>query len=68
MLATPGSFRPNQSPLGAIHLPQAPATVGHTPSPEGLSQVSGEVKLASTLADFRFISFVLTDPEPMLWA
>jgi len=39
MLATPDSFRLNQSPLGAIHLPQAPTTVGHTPSPEGLSKL-----------------------------
>jgi len=30
MLATPDSFRPNQSPLGAYHLPQAPTVVGHS--------------------------------------
>jgi len=37
MLATPDSFRPNQSPLGAVLLPQALTTVGHIPSPESLS-------------------------------
>jgi len=37
MLATPDSFRLNQSPLGAYRLPQAPTTVGHAPLPEGLS-------------------------------
>jgi len=65
MLATPDSFRLNQSPLGAIHLPQAPTTVGRTPSPEGLSCASGVVELSSALADSRSISFVLTDPEPI---
>jgi len=62
MLATPDSFRLNQSPLGAIRLPQAPATVGRTPSPEGPFEDSGEVTLSSTLADFRVISFCLTAP------
>jgi len=37
MLATPDSFRLNQSPLGAVLLPQALTTVGHIPSPESLS-------------------------------
>jgi len=37
MLATPDSFRPNQSPLGAVLLPQALTTVGTFPSPERLS-------------------------------
>jgi len=68
MLATPDSFRPNQSPLGAIHLPQAPTIVRHTPLPEGFSVVAGEVDLSSALADSRSISFVLTDPAPILWA
>jgi len=68
MLATPDSFRPNQSPLGAIHLPQAPTIVRHNPLPEGFSEVAGEVDLSSALADSRSISFVLTDPAPILWA
>jgi len=37
LFATPDSFRLNQSPLGAVLLPQAPTPVGHTPLPEGLS-------------------------------
>jgi len=37
MFATPDSFRLNQSPLGAVLPPQAPTSVGHTPSPGGLS-------------------------------
>jgi len=37
MFATPDPFRLNQSPLGAVLLPQAPSSVGHTPLPEGLS-------------------------------
>jgi hypothetical protein len=39
LLATPEPFRLTQSPLGAGLLPQALISVGHTPSPEGLSIV-----------------------------
>jgi len=42
MLATPGLFRPNQSPLGAVLLPQAHTPVGHFPLPEGLSLARAE--------------------------
>jgi len=67
MFATPDSFRLNQSPLGAVLLPQAPTSVGHTPSPEGLSLA----QVASTLpayAGLRSTSFILADPQAMRWA
>jgi len=68
MLATPDSFRLNQSPLGAIHLPQAPTSVGHAPSPEGPFDDLGEVMLSSAVADSRVIPFVLTESQAMMWA
>jgi hypothetical protein len=53
MLETPDSSRPNQSPLGAIHLPQAPTSVAVSSSPKSTFDGSGEVKLSSTFVDFR---------------
>jgi len=64
MLATPDSSRPNQSPLGAIHLPQAPTSIAATRHRMVAFDGSGEVKLSSAVADFRIISFVLAEPEP----
>jgi len=68
LLATPDSFGLNQSPLGAIHLPQAPRTVGHAPSPEGPFENPGEVEVSSALADSPSISFVLTESRALIWA
>jgi len=68
MLATPDSFRLNQSPLGAIHLPQAPTTVAPTSSPKGPFVNCGGVAISSALADFRAIPFVLADPRFLMWA
>jgi len=63
LFATPDSFRLNQSPLGAIHLPQAPTTVAHTPSPKVPFDSSGGVVLSSALADSRSIPFALTESQ-----
>jgi len=63
LFATPDSFRLNQSPLGAIHLPQAPTTVAHTPLPKVPFDSSGGVVLSSALADSRSIPFVLTESQ-----
>jgi len=53
MLVTPGSFRPNQSPLGAFH----PAPGSHfrrsRPSPDRSFDGSGGVRLSSDFADSR---------------
>jgi len=65
MFATPGSFRLNQSPLGAYHLPQAPTTVAHTSSPKVPFGSSGGVVLSSALADSRSIPFVLTESQAL---
>jgi len=54
MLATPDSFRLNQSPLGAVLLPQAPITVGYIPSPEDLS-------LTRSVSVFHRLGRILTD-------
>jgi len=48
MSATPDPFRLNQSPLGAGLQPQAPNSVGRSPSPEGLSLA----RAGSTFARF----------------
>jgi len=68
LFATPDSFRLNQSPLGAYHLPQAPTTVAQTSSPKMPFDSSGGVVLSSALADFRSIPFVLTESRALMWA
>jgi len=67
MFATPDSFRLNQSPLGAVHLPQAPTSVGHTPSPEGLS-LAQVVSTLPAYAGLRSTAFILAEPQAMRWA
>jgi len=68
MLATPDSFRPNQSPLGAYH----PAPGSHfrrrAPSPELPFDGSGVVMLSSTFVDSRSTAFVLTESRTQIWA
>jgi len=68
MLATPDSFRLNQSPLGAFH----PAPGSHfrwqAPSPELPFDGSGAVTLSSTLVDSRSTAFVLTESRTQRWA
>jgi len=68
MLATPDSFRPNQSPLGAYH----PAPGSHfrrrAPSPELPFDGSGVVMLSSTFVDSRGTAFVLTESRTQIWA
>jgi len=67
LFATPDSFRLNQSPLGAVHLPQAPTSVGRTPLPEGLSLAQVRSSLPA-YAGLRSIAFILTEPQAMRWA
>lgn len=45
LFATPEMFGSTQNPLGAVLLPQALATVGHTPLPEGLSITLADLSL-----------------------
>jgi hypothetical protein len=59
MLATPDSFRLNQNPLGAYHLPQALKTVAPSPSPERPFEDSGEVILSLAFANSRVTLFCL---------
>jgi len=63
MLATPGPFRLNQSPLGAFRQPQAPTIRRTHFVTEGPFANSGEVALSTALAVFRAISLVFTEPE-----
>jgi len=56
MLATPDSFRLNQNPLGAIHLPQALTFVDRSVAGESFGS-SGRVELSSALAASSFDPF-----------
>jgi len=68
LFATPDSFRLNQSPLGAYHLPQAPTTVAHTSSPKGLSiaRVGWDFPRLSPIPVS--IPFILTESQALMWA
>lgn len=61
MFVTPDMFGPNQSPLSAFRLPQAPASVVTAPSPMRPFASLGEVQLSSALAGSRRVSLLLTD-------
>jgi hypothetical protein len=68
MLATPDSFRPNQSPLGAFHPAPGSHVRRRSPSPELPFDGSGVVTLSSTFADSRDTAFVLTESRTLIWA
>jgi len=68
MLATPDSFRLNQSPLGAFHQPQAPTIRRTRFVTEGPFANSGEVTLSTALAVFRAISFGPHGTRTLMWA
>jgi len=58
LFATPDPFRLNQSPLGAVHLPQAPTSVGRLRRRRGLS-------VAQVRWRFRRLSPI---PGPSRWS
>jgi len=60
LLATPDSFRLNQNPLGAIHLPQALTSVG-TSVTGGPFASQAVVALSTTRVVSRTIPFILTE-------
>jgi len=68
LFATPDMFGPNQSPLSAVHLPQALVSVVTAPSPACSFANSGGVQLSSALAGSRRISFFLTDSLALMRA
>jgi len=65
MLATPDSFRLNQNPLGAFHPAPGSHNRRQVPLPELTFESSGEVAVSSAFADFRAISFVLTESRTL---
>jgi len=68
LFATPDMFGPNQSPLSAVHLPQALVSVVTASLPTCPFASSGGVQLSSALAESRRISFFLTDSLAMMRA